>query len=465
MARLSLWQNGRHSNDYKFMDRRISEMFTLGATGILLHKYLGTNSQAATLSTSATTNSGGSTLTFPSASNVNIGDHVYGLGIPAGVTVTAKNATVITISANTTSAIASGTTIGFSADATKPAYINQSELNIQDLLFMENRDRKYDTDVYRMRGHYQVADQDFDLSQFGLFLATGTLFMTFHLNDMLDGVGRKIMAGDVLELEHLTDYDPLNQDVPAALKRFFVVGDCSFASEGFSPTWWPHLWRVKLNPLVDSQEYKDILNNIRVDTNNDGVADTPIGQILSTYNTTMAINDAIIRQGETDVPQSGYDVSHIYVRPLNADGLIVDNAESTADNNTLDGSDIINTADSGIVTPSETIPGYMTGDGLAPDGFPVVAGILFPTRPTEGDFCLRTDYVPNRLFRFNGTRWVKIEDIQRTGLTRGSAAYQTQRGTFVNNTNTYNTYDITGNVVINNEKQSLSQALRPKADN
>jgi hypothetical protein len=150
---------------------------------------------------------------------------------------------------------------------------------------MENRDRKYDTDVYRMRGHYQVADQDFDLSQFGLFLATGTLFMTFHLNDMLDGVGRKIMAGDVLELEHLTDYDPLNQDIPAALKRFFVVGDCSFASEGFSPTWWPHLWRVKINPLVDGQEYKDILDQIVAGTANttSGSIDYAQGPISATF--------------------------------------------------------------------------------------------------------------------------------------------------------------------------------------
>jgi hypothetical protein len=179
----------------------------------------------------------------------------------------------------------------------------------------------------------------------------------------------------------------------------------------------------------------------------------------------MAINDAIIRQGETDVPQSGYDVSHIYVRPLNADGLIVDNAENTADNNTLDGSDAVDTADTGLITPRETVVGYMTGDGLAPDGFPVVAGILFPTHPAEGNFCLRTDYVPNRLFRFNGTRWVKIEDVQRTSLTRGSAAYQTQRGTFVNNTNTFSTYDISGNVVVNDEKQSLHNVLRPRADN
>jgi hypothetical protein len=463
VARLSLWQNGRHSNDYKFMDRRISEMFTIGATGILLHKYLGTGEQGLILITTATQPSANNTLTFSTTANINLGDHVYGSGIPKSTTVTSKTATTITISNNTSSIIASGTNIGFSPDATKPAQPAVTNTNIQDLLFGENRDRRYDPDIYRMRGHYQVADQDFDLSQFGLFLATGTLFMTFHYNDMIDMIGRKIMNGDVLELEHLNDYDPLN-NVPIALKRFFVVSDTSYASEGFSPTWWPHLWRCKLTPMVDSQEYKDILNQL-VDTNGDGTPDTPLSNLISTGNTLLDINDAIIKQAETDVPTSGYDVSHIYVKALNTEGQIIDNADRTADNVTVDGSDVTATADETLVSPSETVAGYLTGDGLAPDGFPVVAGILFPTMPQTGDFCLRTDYVPNRLFRYSGTRWVKIEDVQRTGLTRGMNSYQTQSGTFVNNTNTYTTYDISGNAVVKSEKQSLSQALRPKADN
>ena len=50
------------------------------------------------------------------------------------------------------------------------AYATQDVTNIQDLLFLENRDRKYDQDIYTLRGHYNVQDQDFDLSQFGLFM-------------------------------------------------------------------------------------------------------------------------------------------------------------------------------------------------------------------------------------------------------------------------------------------------------
>ena len=389
MARLSLWKDGKHTNDYKFMDRRISEMFTIGGTGVLLNKYLGPIQQTDT------------------------------------------------------------------NDATQPTYANQSEQNIQDLLWVENRDRKYDQDVYKMRGIYQRGDQDFDLSQFGLFLQTGTIFMVFHLRDMVDMIGRKLIAGDVLELQHLKDYDALSQDVPAALKRYYVVGDASFASEGFSPTWWPHLWRVKLNPMVDSQEYKDILNNIAAGPD----TTTPVGDILSTLSTYQNINNAVVTQAEVDVPLSGYDTSNIYTLATTADGSLAVSELSTDGNViTADNSNI--TSDLGVASPAKKVQGYLTGNGQAPNGLPTGAGVSFPETPNEGDYFLRLDYMPNRLFRFNGNRWLKIEDNVRTTLTPGTDN-KTQRMSYVNNNNTFT--DNTGDT--HNESQSLSKALRPKADN
>ena len=434
MARLSLWKDGRHTNDYKFMDRRISEVFTLGGTGILCHKYLGPTAQGVQQSTTLAQNAPGTIIHLPDTSVVNLGDTVTATGVPLNSTVVAKDATTITISSATTTALGLGVTVGISPSAARPSYTNQSEQNIQDLLWLENRDRKYDQDVYKMRGIYQRADQDFDLSQFGLFLATGTLFMTFHLRDMVDQIGRKLMSGDVLELQHLTDYDALNQDVPAALKRFYVIGDASMAAEGFGPSWWPHLWRVKLNPLVDSQEYKDILNNLK---GSDGT--TPIGQLLSTLDTNLRVNDAVIKEAEGNVPESGYDVSSFYNKALTANLQI---------------------PDSTVPTPNTPIKGYLTGGAQAPNGLPMNTGIVFPGNPTSGTYFLRTDYLPNRVFRYNGTRWEAINDAQRTPLTRGVSDI-TQLGTFVNASGSFVN---AGNVTIP-VKQSLSNALTPKADN
>ena len=73
------------------------------------------------------------------------------------------------------------------ATAEQPTYDAVAETNIQDLLFLENRDRKYDDEIYTIRGHYNLADTDFNLSQFGLFLQNDTIFMTVHINSSVEG--------------------------------------------------------------------------------------------------------------------------------------------------------------------------------------------------------------------------------------------------------------------------------------
>lgn len=469
MPRLSLWRENK-ANDYKFLDRRISEMFTVGGTGIHLHKYLGSES-------------------------------------------------------------------GDGTDATKPNYASQSELNIQDLLFLENRDRKYDPDIYTLRGIYQKQDQDFDLSQFGIFLASGTQFMTFHLNDMVQTLGRKIIAGDVLELMHLKDYHSLDQSVPFAIKRYYVVSDASWAAEGFSPTWYPHLWRVKLQPLVDSQEYKDILDRIAADSDpfTANANATSIGDVVSTYEKYLDINETIIAQAEIELPRSGYNNANLFtvtrssingqiVPPkgqniatgnvdasgatvvslissstrVNSNRILVGNARAAiigatvttsnifanagvtvtgilgnsgiiiSSNTTISSGDIITLrkvvatdSSSGAAASADKVKGYMTGDGSAPNGLEVNMGVAFPGSAKSGDYFLRLDFVPNRLFRYNGSRWVKIEDSLRTSLTPGAATNKTLRSGFVNNNTTWTN----SNNESVSERVSLSKALTPKADN
>jgi len=461
VPRLSIWKDGAHTNDYKYIDRNISEMFTVGGTGILVHKYLGTSEQNLTKTTSAAQGSAGATLTFSSTSDIDLGMFVTATGVPSGTKVAAKTATTVTLSVSTTSALTSGATVKFYTDAAKPSYINESALNIQDLLFLENRDRKYDVDVYSMRGIYQVQDVTFDLSQFGMFLQTGTLFMVFHINDMIATLGRKLMPGDVIELMHLKDYYPLDDSLPVALKRFYVISDCNNAAEGYSATWWPHLWRVKINPLTDSQEYKDILNQIKIDApeGDPTAGNITLGSVSSIIGKYQTINDAILKEAESNLPYSGYDTSHLYIKsktifeePGDPLGITTDSGAVTGDTNVVG-------ADAGILSPDDVVRGYLTGDGGPPNGLPITSGISFPASPKNGDYALRTDYLPNRLFRWNGGRWVKIEDNVRTTLTLG-ADNRTQRSSFVNNTDTYT--NNSGNVTV---RQSLSQALRPKADN
>lgn len=624
MPRLSLWRE-KKSNDYRFLDRTISEMFTVGATDLYIHKYVGANN-------------------------------------PAG-----------------------------SKDFTLPHYQDDTATNIQDLLFLENRDRKYDPNIYRLRGHYNVQNLDFDLSQFGLFLTNDIIFITVHYNDMIDVIGRKLMVGDVFELPHLVDYHPLNETIPIGLRRYYQITDANFASEGFSQTWWPHLWRIKCEPLVDSQEFQDILNQPINKDNYLGDWDptktyqpgytvtwgdkiyTPIQpvpagvsppdpaywvesnqqnlrDIIGRYNKNIEINDANLSEAARLVPKSGYDVSQLYVVPT-LDGstpappvdLIIDNVAVTSGAMTIEtvssplyrnssqvlripknlqdgspnlikgksvllagilsspktveggsgpvsGTPLISatpltlapstgpfgTADNtyatsdqfrnfiitvgeetppastniklisipswlvvglpikatlvsdngtpnaafasnatitainpitkiitvssstrvsmragtaiqvafnftGTVTPEMDyladcdprfifirrftprnfgwLAGYLTGDQFAPNGEPVGTGIAFPANPQTGDYFLRLDYLPQKLFRFDGKMWVQISSNVRTPPTL-TGEDQSQISTFINNTAVVQTAQ--GGTIPS--RQGLSQILKIQPD-
>lgn len=338
-------------------------------------------------------------------------------------------------------------------DATpdQPRYDAVAETNIQDLVFLENRDRKYDPDIYTLRAIYNVSDTDFNLSQFGLFLQNDTLFMTIHINSSVKTLGRKILSGDVIEFPHLLDEYALN-DYSVALKRFYVVEDVNRAAEGFSQTWYPHLYRVKLKQIYDGQEFSDILDLPAGDD-----ADNTLRDVLSTFETEMNINNAIVAKAEADAAKSGYDTSNLYTLQVNDTGTpeLV-----TTDITTLDVSQQGLLADRIAETPTrEGYQGYLLGDNIAPNGESFGSGITFPNVNVNGDYFLRTDMMPNRLFRYDGSRWLKVEDGVRMTLTNTNTR-STQKTSFVNNTTTSN---IGGEQVI--ERQSLSKALRAKADN
>jgi hypothetical protein len=383
------------------------------------------------------------------------------------------------------------------ASPTLPTGSTLGERTIQDLLFLENRDRKYDADVYVIRGIYNVQDTDFNLSQFGMFLQNDTLFLTVHLNDIVERLGRKPMSGDVVEFPNLKDDYSLDASIPIALKRFYVVEDVNRAAEGFSPTYWPHLLRLKLKTMVDSQEFRDILG--------DATTAGSLASYMSTYNQEKKINEAIVNQAEADAPKSGFNYKQFYVTPVDERGTI--RLEGINSEESISSDQPINAV---IDTPASSHYGFRySGDGIPPNGYVAGAGTSFPTSSVnKGDYFLRLDFLPNRLFRFDGIRWIKVEDSMRLtskniglnntinrgewsnqtsyvindSVTFGSFQYvamlastdkqpntqtsywrqvkTTYKTGFVNNSST-----TTINGLTVEQRQTLSNALKPKADN
>lgn len=395
MPRLSLYRPNK-SKDYLFIDRTIYEMFQVGGVDVLVHKYIGP---------------------------VDPSDPSKALG----------------------------------------------ETTIQDVLFMENRDRRYHQDVCYLRGHYQVQDVDFNLSQFGIFLQNDSIFLTVHINNSIDHIGRKLMNGDVIELPNLKDNHALST-ASDSLKRFFVVDEVSRAAEGFSATWYPHLYRIKLRTIVDSQEFRDIFekpidddtyagiwspdekyvagqivkhdgNFYEVLKDVEGIAppneeffrpvdpDT-IKDLMSQADFVQLINDAIIIEAEKDALLSGYDTRHFYTLSRDERG---NPAILTVDVNDYDASSSTDTSRTLFEPLRSGYNGYLLGDGYPTNGAPFGYGMAFPEQPAKDDYYLRTDYLPNRLFIYDGRKWKAVESSVRMTLTNTDDR-MTLKTSFINNT-------------------------------
>ena len=165
-----------------------------------------------------------------------------------------------------------------------------------------------------------------------------------------------------------------------------------------------------------SQEYRDILGT--------GEEESDLRNLISKYKDEIIINDKILEQAEKDIPNAF---------KLNSDHLYIE--ESTGK------------------------PGVGFSSGQVPNGVSVVgSGASFPASGvSNGDYFLRTDFSPNRLFKKDGTRWLNVG----SDYTGNWAAANRLLETFVNN-DTFVTYS-DGEVAA--EKTNLSKAVKPKTDN
>jgi hypothetical protein len=105
--------------------------------------------------------------------------------------------------------------------------------------------------------------------------------------------------------------------------------------------------------------------------------------------------------------------------------------------------------------------GYLIGDGTAPNGFPVGSGITFPVQPALGDYFLRTDYLPNLLYRWDGSLWIRIGQNSRAGVGIDSTipGQQSQMASFINNTQTTTLTD--GTVIPQQQPLSTLLTIQP----
>lgn len=323
--------------------------------------------------------------------------------------------------------------------------------SIQDILFLENTARKYNPNVIELRGHHVPQDVNYDLSQFGIFLSSDVIRIQFHHNDMVDALGRKLIAGDVLEFPSMRDVPIFDNAV--GINRYYVVQDALWAAGGYGQKWFPHIWLVRAKLISSSPEFKEIIDQAATGQTAGGVGQgigiMPPGFVeTSSPDGNPGIGCVPDIKGSLDLFCKIIGIS---------DGIVAE-----AEKNAFFDPKFFESANLYIYIDPETgypIVGsnYFSGDGEPPNGGPLVgAGIAFPPGMTDGQYYLRLDYYPERLFQKQGNCFKLIE----VNVLKNWTAYNRVLDTFIDNNKDTVLQD--GTVIP--EKQAISQVVREKVD-
>lgn len=260
--------------------------------------------------------------------------------------------------------------------------------DIQDSLYLENRDRDYASTAIQIKAAYTPADAVSDLSKFGFQIADVYTFTTTFAT-MVKALGRPIVIGDVLELPSELQYDHNLRPV----RKFIEVSDVSWAADGFTTDYRPVLYRFQAQNLIPSQEHRDILGT--VDTQkyiiDDGTFFDGIEQIQTKP---LAVAEKNEQDAITAVPAKGTNVREVssgenrFSEPATYDGV---------------GPYV----EDGL--PPDGLP-YETGFGKLPDVASAVDGTYFRL---EYDPKLK---IPARLYKFSAMKgkWIYVETDRRT---------------------------------------------------
>lgn len=332
---------------------------------------------------------------------------------------------------------------------------------IQDVLFLSNSNRKYNPNVIELRGHYTPQDVNYDLSQFGIFLSSDVIRIQFHYNDMIDSLGRKLIAGDVLEFPNMQDTTIFDNSV--GINRYYVVQDALYAAGGYGNKWFPHIWMVRAKMLSASPEYKEILDQASTGQTNGGV-----GQGIGIMPPGFA--DLADENGN---PGTGCDPNirntlDLFCKIINISDQIVKEAED----NVFFDPKFFESANLYIYIDEKGYPvigsNYFSGDGSPPNlstdnkdnlkpGGPLVgAGVSFPPALQDGDYYLRIDYNPERLFQKQGNCFKLIE----MNVLKTWTSYNRVLDTFIDN----NKDTVLSDGTVIPEKQAISQVVKQKVD-
>jgi len=259
--------------------------------------------------------------------------------------------------------------------------------DVQDQLFLENRDRDYAKQSVQFKVTYQPFDSQSDLSKFG-FQVSDIYSFTTVFSTMVRALGRPIVIGDVLEVPSEMQYDHNLRPV----RKFLTVTDTGWASDGYTTSWRPITFKFQAEQLIPSQETRDILGT--VDTQKYAIDDSDFFAGIQQIQTgPLTSTEATNAEAALATPEKGEQSRELasgtnrFQRPGSTDQV-----------------------------------GLYVEDGLPPGGLPYTEAFKLPDvgGAVDGQY-FRLNYDPklniaSRLYKFNGIKntWMYEETDRRS---------------------------------------------------
>lgn len=271
--------------------------------------------------------------------------------------------------------------------------------NIQDKVFMENRDRDYAEFPVKLKGTYSPQDNQMFVSMWGPANGLGGEQYSIELSwsDVVRVLGRPLVIGDIIQLPSETQYSATLTPV----LKYLMVNDVEWSPNGYSAQWIPLLVRIIAQPAYASPETQDVFGKMTEDYDETGLADVGDGVDNKKYQDIFDIDHTIRAEANTKVPERGEDTA-------NVQKFSDEVYEWEAEHGNAE------------IQRYDRARNLWARDGMPPNGEPFTQGDEFPPNPKDKDYHRLTytkirQGIPPRLYRYSKNKgtWIFLETDKR----------------------------------------------------
>lgn len=273
--------------------------------------------------------------------------------------------------------------------------------NIQDKIFLDNRNRDYMQTPITIKGYYQLLTAATELLKYGIEAPGNTYAFSINFNTTIALLGRPFVIGDIIELPSESQYSP-----DLTLRKIYLeVNDVAWDTNTYTPGWIPTNLQITAIPALASEETQDIFGDLANTVDESGLFDNmkdddPAGDPRGNWQDYTESTDTVKAKALDNTPERGAEGSNT-IREFEPEEIAQGEIEGIGD---------------ALANMQFNRNGIYVEDGLPQNGEPYTEGPEFPQNPKNKDYH-RLTYeglakdVPPRLYRYSEvkSRWVFLE--------------------------------------------------------